>query len=154
MTKSIMLLFLIILSSCAQNRGPASVGGNPVAYDSMALGNVKASAVKRTQNQEVCFDIELVTKDVKPEQAQASNWTLAWVDHENQYHLLATTQREPASTPQGGAVVSPYGAYNEFNSSFTTCVPKAQMHHVKSLIMTPKDLPYAKKDGLKLQWTE
>jgi hypothetical protein len=154
MTKSIMLLCLIILASCAQNRGPASVGGHPVAYDSMALGNVKASAVKRAQNQEVCFDIQLVTKDVKPEQAQASNWSLAWVDKNNQYHLLPTTQREPASVPQGGAVVAPYGAFNEYNSSFTSCVPKADMDDVKGLVLTPKDLPYAKKDGLKLNWNE
>ena len=154
MTKFVMFICLIILASCAHQRGPASVEGNPVAYDSMALGNVKASAVKRTTNQEVCFDINLVTKDVKPEQAQASNWTLAWVDQENQYHLLPTTQRVPASAPQGGPVASPYGSYNEYSSSFTTCVPKAQMHHVKGLVMTPKDLPYAKKEGLKLNWVE
>lgn len=154
MKKPMMLLCLIILASCAHQRGPASVEGNPIAYDSMALGNVKASAVKRAHQKEVCFDINLVTKDVKPEQAQASNWSLAWVDKNNQYHLLPTTQREPASVPQGGAVVAPYGAFNEYNSSFTTCVPKADMDDVKGLVLTPKDLPYAKKDGLKLNWNE
>lgn len=154
MKKSMMLFCLIILASCAQHRGPASVEGNPVAYDSMALGNVKASAVKRSHQKEVCFDINLVTKDVKPEQAQASNWNLAWVDKNNQYHLLPTTQREPASVPQGGAVVAPYGAYNEYNSAFTTCVQKANVDDVKGIVLTPKDLPYAKKDGLKLNWNE
>lgn len=154
MTKIMMVLCLVILASCAHKRGPASVGGNPVAYDSMALGNVQADAVKRVNNQEVCFDINIVSKDVKPEQAQASNWTVAWVDKQDQYHLLPSTLREPASAPQGGVVVAPYGAYNEYKSSFTTCAPKAQAENVKGLVLTPKDLPYAKKDGLKLSWNE
>jgi len=154
MKKPMMLLCLIIVASCAHQRGPASVEGNPVAYDSMALGNVKASAVKRAHQKEVCFDINLVTKDLKLEQAQAANWNLAWVDKNNQQHLLPTNQREPASVPQGGTVVSPYGAFNEYNSSFTTCVPKADMDDVKGLVLIPKDLPYAKKDGLKLNWNE
>ena len=147
-----MILCLVILASCSHQRGPASVDGNPVAYDSMALGNVKASAVKRASNQEVCFDINLVTKDVKPEQAQASNWTMAWVDQNDQYHLIPITQRDPASAPQGGAVVAPYGAYTEYSNNFTTCAPKAQMDNVKGIVLTPKDLPYNKKDGLKLTW--
>lgn len=152
MTKIMMVLCLVILASCAHKRGPASVEGNPVAYDSMALGNVKASAVKRVNNQEVCFDIKLQTKDVSPDQAKASNWTLAWVDQQNQYHLLPVTQRDPASAPQGGAVVAPYGTYTEYSNDFTTCAPKAQFDNVKGLVLTPKELPYAKKDGLKLNW--
>lgn len=152
MIKIMMILCLVILASCSHQRGPASVDGNPVAYDSMALGNVKASAVKRASNQEVCFDINLVTKDVKPEQAQASNWTMAWVDQNDQYHLIPITQRDPASAPQGGAVVAPYGAYTEYSNNFTTCAPKAQMDNVKGIVLTPKDLPYNKKDGLKLTW--
>jgi hypothetical protein len=152
MTKIMMVLCLVILASCAHKRGPASVDGNPVAYDSMALGNVKASAVKRVSNQEVCFDIKLETKDVSPDQAKASNWTLAWVDQQNQYHLLPVTQRDPASAPQGGAVVAPYGTYTEYSNDFTTCAPKAQFDNVKGLVLTPKELPYAKKDGLKLNW--
>lgn len=152
MIKIMMILCLVILASCSHQRGPASVDGNPVAYDSMALGNVKASAVKRASNQEVCFDINLVTKDVKPEQAQASNWTMAWVDQNNQYHLIPITQRDPASAPQGGAVVAPYGAYTEYSNNFTTCAPKAQIDDVKGIVLTPKDLPYTKKDGLKLTW--
>jgi len=152
MTKILMILCLVALVSCAHQRGPASIDGNPVAYDSMALGNVKASAVKRVNDKEVCFDINLVTKDVRQDQAQASNWTLAWVDKEDQYHLLTITQREPASAPQGGAVVAPYGAYTEYSNNFTTCAPKTEIDNVKGLVLTPKDLPYAKKDGLKLTW--
>jgi hypothetical protein len=152
MTKIMLFLCLVSLIGCAHQRGPASIDGNPVAYDSMALGNVKASAVKRANNQEVCFDINLVAKDVKPEQAQASNWTMTWIDQNNQTHALAITQRDPASAPQGGAVVAPYGAYNEYSNNFTTCASKAQFENVKGIVLTPKELPYAKKDGLKLTW--
>jgi hypothetical protein len=152
MTKYLMLLCLIILASCAHNRGPASVDGHKVAYDSMALGNVSANAIKRSDDKQVCFDINLYAKDVKAEQAQASNWTLAWVDSKNQYHLLPVTQRVPASVPQGGAVVAPYGAYNEYTNTFTTCAASASIDDVKGLVLTPKDLPYSKKDGMKLSW--
>ena len=152
MHKLIFMTALVFLVSCTQMRGPASIEGNPVAYDSMALGNVKASAVKRESNQQVCFDINLVSKDVKPEQVQGSNWTLAWVDTNNNYHLLPLTQRDPASSPKGGTVITPYGSYTEYSNSFTTCAPRADMNQVKSLVLTPKDLPYNKKDGMKLTW--
>ena len=151
MTKIMMILCLAVLASCAPQRGPASIDGNPVAYDSMALGNVKASAVKRTDNKDVCFDIKLLAKDVKPEQAQASNWTLAWVDQNNQTHALPMTQRDPASAPQGGTVVAPYGTYTDYANNFTTCVSKTHFENVKGIVLTPKDLPYAKND-LKLNW--
>lgn len=154
MSKLIMMMSFFLLVSCTQMRGPASIEGNPVAYDSMALGNVKASAVKRESNEQVCFDINLITKDVKPEHVHGSNWTLAWVDSKNHYHLLPLTQRDPASTPKGGRVISPYGSYTEYSNAFTTCAPKANIDQVKSLVLTPKELPYAKKDGMKLTWTE
>ncbi len=154
MTKLMMILSLAVMSSCAANRGPASVNGNPVAHDSMALGNVKASAVKRESKQDVCFDITVVGKNIKKDHAQASNWTLAWVDKNDQYHLIPVNQRVPASEPKGGAVVAPYGFHHEYSNTFTSCAPRAQYGNVKGLVLTPKELPYDTKDGLKLSWTE
>ena len=151
MSKIMTILCLAVLASCATQRGPASIDGNPVAYDSMALGNVKASAVKRADDKDVCFDIKLLAKDIKPEQAQVSNWTLSWIDQNNQTHPLPITHREPASAPQGGAVVAPYGSYTDYSNNFTTCVPKTQFENVKGIVLTPKDLPYVKND-LKLNW--
>ncbi len=152
--KTMFILFsLVIFTSCAHDRRPASIEGHPVAYDSMAWGNIKASATKRVHQQEVCFDIGLEAKDIKPEQAQANNWDLAWVDKNNQYHLIPTNLRSPASTPQGGLVVAPYGSYFEYTGQFTTCIQRAQMSDVKGLVLTPKDLPYS-KEGLELNWKE
>jgi putative IMPACT (imprinted ancient) family translation regulator len=151
--KLMTVFCLIMFASCAHQRGPASVNGQPVAYDSMALGNVKASAVKRIEKQNVCFDIQLSLKNVKQNQAQASNWTLAWVDKKDQYHLLPVTQRDPASAPTGGAVVAPYGFHHEYSNSFTTCAPNAGMSDVKALVLTPKELPY-KEQELKLSWQD
>lgn len=151
MTKFLMIFCLIILASCAHQRGPASIDGHKVAYDSMALGNVTANAIKRADHKQVCFDINLYAKDVKVEQAQASNWTLAWVDSQNRYHPLPVTQREPASVPNGGAVVAPYGAYTEYTNFFTTCAASTDVDNVKGLVLMPKELPYAKKE-LKLSW--
>jgi hypothetical protein len=91
-------------------------------------------------------------KGVEQQNAQTSNWTLAWVDKNDHYHLLNTSQRDPASVPQGGQVVAPYGAYEEWTSNFVTCAPKARMNDVKALVLTPKELPYKESKGLTLNW--
>lgn len=145
-------LLLTTIVSCAQTRGPASLNGQPVAYDSMALGNVRATAVKSSDAQDVCFDITLVMKNVSQKEASPSNWTVAWVDQDSKYHLLNLNQRDPASAPQGGQKIAPYGAYEEWSNTFRTCAPKARLGDVKSLILTPKELTYKENEGLKLEW--
>lgn len=149
--KALMFFYLIFLISCSHQRGPASLDGHPVAYDSMAWGNVKASAIKRSQNQDVCFDIDLVMKNVKPEQALPSNWTLAWIDEQNHYHLLPVAQRGPASAPHGSTITTPYYFYEQYKSSFSACAPAAKASEAKRLVLTPKDLPYSEKE-LNLSW--
>jgi hypothetical protein len=147
---SLFCLFLLI--SCAHERAPASFPGKKVAYDSLAKGNIKASAVKRTDKDTVCFDINLVMTGVEQQQAQPSNWSFAWVDQNEQYHLLKTNQRDPASLPVGGQVIAPYGEYQEWKNSFTTCAPKTQLEQVKTLIVSPKHLPYDESKELRLHW--
>lgn len=150
--KAISILCLLILSSCASHRGPASVDGNPVAYDSMAMGNINASAVKTIEEKDVCFDISIAMKGVNQREAMASNWTLAWVDKESRYHLLTMNSRDPASIPKGGQRVTAYGAYEEWTNTFKTCAPKARLGDVKSLVLTPKELSYKETEGMKLEW--
>jgi hypothetical protein len=146
---SFCLLFLI---SCAQQRGPASLKGANVAHDSMALGNIKASAVKSKINQNVCFEITLNMKNVEQHLASASNWTLAWVDHKSQYHLLSIKQRDPASVPQGGRKTAAFGTYKEWTNTLYACASRAQLGQVKRLILTPKELPYREVKGMELEW--
>ena len=150
--KFVAILCLLISFGCAQHRGPASVGGNKVAHDTMAMGNIKASAVKSVANKDVCFDITLVAKGVEQRIAHPSNWTLAWVDSESKFHLLNMNLRDPASTPQGGNKIAPYGAYKEWSNNFRTCAPKARLGDVKSLVLTPKELPYKETEGMTLEW--
>jgi hypothetical protein len=150
--KYTIIFCLILLANCTHKRGPASTAGHPIAHDSMALGNVRASALKRIDNQQVCFDISLIAKNVRQEQVQPSNWTFAWVDKNEQYHLLPVTQRQPASAPQGGVVTAPYGFHHEYSNNFTACAPQARMEDVKTLVLIPKDFPYHTKDGLRLSW--
>lgn len=150
--KALLTLCLFILASCAQHRGPASSQGNPVAQDSMALGNIKATAVKFVDKKNVCFDITLVMKGVDQREAMASNWSLAYVDKDSRYHLLSFNQRDPASVPQGGNKVSAYGTYQEWTNTFRTCAPQAKPGDVQSLILTPKELSYKETEGMKLEW--
>lgn len=149
--KALSVIFLIILTSCAHRR-PSSLNGHPIAYDSMALGNVKAEAIKRIESQEICFDIKLSTTGTKQENVLPINWTVAAVDKNNQYHLLKNNQRDPASVPQGGQVVAQYGTYQEWSNNFVACAPRAKVGDVKSLVLTPKNLPYKDEKGLELNW--
>jgi hypothetical protein len=91
-------------------------------------------------------------KGVDQQDAIPSNWTVAWVDKQSQYHLLSLNQRDPASVPQGGQKIAPYGAYQEWTNTFRACASKARLDDVKSLILTPKTLPYKATEGLNLEW--
>lgn len=146
------VLAFVLLASCSHQRGPASVGGNPVAYDSMALGNIQAEAVKVADKKDTCFDITLNMKGVDQKEAQSSNWTVAWVDKESRFHLLSLNQRDPASVPKGGTKVAPYGAYEEWSNTFRTCAQNVNKDEIQSLILTPKELSYKETEGMKLEW--
>lgn len=150
--KAVPILFVLFFTSCAYNRGPASVNRQNVARDSMASGNIEATAVKMAQNKSTCFDISLHMKGVEQKEASASNWSVAWVDSGGKYHLLSMGQRDPASLPQGGKRVAPHGAYEEWSNSFRACAPVADPAAVMSIILTPKELSYRETAGLKLEW--
>ena len=150
--RTLLFLSLAMLISCSHQRGPASETSRPVASDSMALGNIKASAVKTVENKNVCFDITLMMKGVDRKEAGPSNWTVAWVDQNSRYRLLSLNQRDPASVPQGGTKIAPYGHYQEWKNNFRTCAHKAQLKDVKAIVLTPKELSYKETEGLRLEW--
>lgn len=151
--KLISFLILTSLWSCSHHRGPASLTPDKnVAEDTMALGNVKATAVKSTEGQDVCFDVQVTMKGVHQKEASPSNWTLAWVDQESKFHLLTLNQRDPASEPKGGTKITSYGAWEEWSNTFRTCAPQTRFQDVKSLVLTPKELTYKENESLKLEW--
>jgi hypothetical protein len=61
-------------------------------------------------------------------------------------------QRDPASTPQGGQVVAPYYAYQEWKNHFTACAPKAHFSDVKTIVLTPKEFAWKGNRELNLTW--
>lgn len=150
--KHLILYMLFFLASCANHRQPASVGGHPAAYDSMAMGNIKASAIKKNEGSETCFEVKLSLTGTRKSEAEISNWTVAWVDNNKQYHLINIQQRGPASAPQGGLIAAQYGEFQQWSNEFVACTPKARLDDVKSLILTPKSNTYANDKGLELNW--
>lgn len=140
------LALLSALASCS-HRAQQGV----VAEDSIALGNVQALATKQVEQNSVCFDIEVKLTGGSEAQVAPSNWTLAWVDSQGEQHPVSLQQRDPASTPSGGQVVSSYGQYQKWSNTFRTCAPAAHAQ-VKGLVLTPKQLDYSFKDGLQLNW--
>ncbi len=142
MKVSALLFFLLLFMSCTHK--PSFRNGHPVAYDSMAEGKISASAVKILESSEVCFDITLDVKGVEQKTAETSNWSLAWVDGNSRYHLIGLIQRDPAATPKG--------EHKEWTNRFRTCAAKASMKDVKSLILTPKEIPFGDTQGLHLKW--
>lgn len=142
MKVSAVLFLLLFLISCTHR--PAFRKGHPVAYDSIADGKVRASAVKILGASEVCFDITINVKGTEQRTAEPSNWSLAWIDGNSRYHLMSLIQRDPAAAPQG--------TQNEWTNTFRTCGAISNLNEVKSLILTPKELPYEDTQGLKLKW--
>lgn len=146
------ICLLVLGVSCSHYRGPASEQNKDIAQNSMAGGNIKVEAKKTVQKQDLCFDIDLVAKGVEREIAEPGNWTVAWVDHQDKFHLMKLNQREPASPPQGGRVIASYGTFNEWTNEFRACSARAKISDVKSLILTPKELPYKATEGMTLVW--
>ena len=149
--KTLSIISCLIFISCAHDRRPASLDGNAVAYNSAALGNIKAQATKITEKQDVCFDIKLDMTGVKQQEALASNWSVSWVDQKNQSHPLSITTRGPASVPKGGHVLAPYGTYEQWTNSFYACTDSAHASDVKALVLTPKQTSYQDKE-IMLNW--
>ncbi len=151
--KSYLLLSFVALTSCSFLTTQQLLSKNPEASDSIALGRIKATAIKRIQNQEVCFDIELNCKNVKVEQALASNWNLAWIDRSDHYHLMPTTQRSPGALPKTKTVTTLFKSHTEIHNSFTNCVSTTSLKDVKGIVMTARELPFKNQDELKLHWS-
>ncbi len=150
--KTLSIICLALLFSCANSRHPSSLHGEQFTENSIAFGQVRATAVKETSNQDVCFDIGLTVKNAEQSFATPANWTAAWIDKSNQYHLLNLNQRDPASTPQGGRVAAQYGEYQEWTNTFRACAPKARVDSIRQLVLIPKSLPFKSEDRLQLEW--
>jgi hypothetical protein len=151
--KLLSILCLAALMGCTHHREPASAANaSKVAYDTIAFGNVLAYATKRIDKQDVCFDINLEMKGGNQQEIMPGNWTVAWIDQQNQYHLITMNQRNPASTPKGGEVIAPYWGYQEWKNRFTACSPRAHFNDVKTLVLTPKELPWKSDRELNLSW--
>jgi hypothetical protein len=150
--RKLLMLTLLIFYGCAQTGvKPRMLDGNPMAYDSAASGNVLASAAKVSENKDICFEISLSLKGVSEQAAMASNWTLTWVDQKDRHHLMKLNQRDPASTPNAEFTQAPYGAYQEWTNTFRTCINRTKSAEVKSLVLTPKELPF-EEQSLILKW--
>ena len=147
--KFLTFITLLTFMSCAhkevkQEMSSVQEEKNPIAEASMAGGKIKAFAVKNVQNQNVCFDITLHLQGTAADIASPSNWTTAWVDKRSRYFLLNVQTRHPASAPQG--------SNKERIAQFISCATRVKLDDVKSLVLTPKEVPYDDTDGLTLKW--
>jgi hypothetical protein len=149
----LILSFFILVGSCANHRIPEQEKNNKiVASDSIASGRIKVEAIKNISRNEVCFEIKLKLSGTHQHQATPKNWTIAWVDGKNQYRLLSVNQRDPASIPEGGLLISKSGEREEWKNTFTTCGAKEELDEVKSIVLTPKELPFQYSRNLILSW--
>jgi len=123
-----------------------------VAIDSIESGNISAKATKVIQTHEVCFEVVLKLFGTNRNHALPNNWTMAWIDQNNQYRLLSLNQRNPASTPQGGLILSHFGERQEWINNFKACGSKKDRDRVEAIVLHPKDLPFKTDRGLKLVW--
>ena len=136
------ILFLILASCSHGNQSPPM--DRSVASDAIAAGNVSATVQRKFQRQQVCFQIELKMRSVSQNYAEASNWTVAWIDSDSRYHLLSLNQRHPASIPSG--------TIDEWTNTFWTCDARLKLQNIDVLLLTPKTLPFNESEGLKFKW--
>jgi hypothetical protein len=141
----ISVLFLLFLVNCTHTKVKDTRPSETLAYDSISKNRVKAQALKKIQQNDVCFEITLRVKSKDASVSSPSNWTLAWEDQNSRYHLLTLKLRDPASLPR----LSPK---KEWVNVFRTCAFHARLKEVKSLILTPKELPFGKHESLRLEW--
>lgn len=145
-------LCLLALIACSHSRSPASLSAQKMARGNAAYGKIEAVATKMADKTSVCFDIDLKLKGGDQVNALPSNWTLAWIDAKNTYHLLDLNQRDPASVPGGGRVAAQYGEYDQWKNNFKTCAPGAEAADVKTLVLTPKNIPFNGNSTVFLTW--
>jgi hypothetical protein len=88
---------------------------------------------------------------VRQADAHTYNWTLGWIDQNEQLHEINLIERSPASVPEGGKLVAPYGTFERWTNTFRACAPAAHPRDVKGIVLTPKELPYAERE-LVLNW--
>lgn len=139
--KSILLATILLFTACAHKTTAPSP---EVAFDTMADGQITATARRRDTKQGVCFDITLTMKGVERNDATSANWSAAWVDDQSKYFLLNLNQRDPASAPKGGS--------DGWTNQLITCAPQVTSEKVKTLLLTPKTLPYKETQGMTLEW--
>lgn len=140
----ISTLLILIITSCAHHRISPSEADRNVATDTLAGGKIRGTAIRRIKGQQLCFDVTLKLQNVEQEIAEATNWTLAWMDAQNRYRLLSLQQRTPASSPKGGT--------EEWTNTFQICEPRKSLEGINTLLLTPKILPFKETEGLRFQW--
>lgn len=134
-------IFLLVMVSCS--RSIMKPSEKTIASDAIADGKVTAVASKRTELQTVCFEISLKI-EAQRQYADASNWSIAWVDSNQRYHLLSLQERSPASL-----IKSPNGLWT---NTFKACDNKSKLETLDFLLLTPKTFPFRESEGLKFQW--
>lgn len=136
------LVFLLVLISCSTPKIKPSP--KTVSTDAIADGKVSAVVNKETLYKTICFEISLKMDSPQKFYAEASNWTIAWVDSNQRYHLLSLQERSPASV-----VKAQNGLWT---NSFKACDNKSKLETLDFLLLTPKTFPYRESEGLKFQW--
>ncbi len=137
-----LLVCLLVLIGCS--RPLIKPSHKTVSSDVIADGKVRAIAQKQSNLKTTCFEISLRMEADQKEYAEASNWTMAWVDSNQRYHLLNLQERSPASL-----VKSSNGIWT---NSFKACDNKSKLDALDSLLLTPKTFPFRESEGLKFQW--
>ncbi len=147
-----LLILISLILSCANRRQETLVDLKNVAHDSIVSGNISAKATKVTQPHEVCFEVVLKLFGTNRSHALPNNWTMAWIDQNNQYRLLSLNQRNPASSPKGGLILTHFGERQEWANTFKACGSKKDTDSVQAIVLHPKNLPFTTDRSLKLVW--
>ena len=142
------ILTFLLLYSCSSSRIPAQISSPDEVLTSAAGGNIKVVAKRYYQNDQFCFDLKMSFKGISEKEARWSNWDLHYFDDKGIATLSSISDRAPASSTKGGAIVGPQYFHEEYESHTQSCLPSK---NVNSIQLTPKKLHYSIKP-LVLKW--
>jgi uridine phosphorylase len=134
----ILFISMIFVFACAHQRSPSSQTHLDTEWQQIAGGNIKAKTAFYQQDQQYCADVVMQFTGLSTRYTKAINWSFEIKSGEIVSQV--DKKRWPATSDQLNVMREAYGSFEQAELPVTFC----QKTKFDQVIITPKELPYAK----------